>query len=459
LVHGDHPNACDPATNQTGYASGKIFRRSDRSVSRPTPVDVRYDNQAADDARIDLADPTIIGAPEEVDKVWEARSVTCCNGPWSSELIADRRYPWKFAFFLEQALGHVVHAMNIAQILEVEPGIDAQLFPIAPHVPMSPVHSPDKRPLPVVGNWSVQASLATRKQFRTVVRAGRPDAAFIHTQVAALFCNDLMRRVPTVVSLDATPMNFDSMADAYRHKVRSGSVEAVKRAFNRRALLAARAVVTWSHWAAASVTSDYNVPAERVRVVPPGVDLKRFHPSDREREPGPVRLLFVGGDFVRKGGPDLLEAMEALGSSVELDVVSSSAQVPTGLPVRVHANISGNSPALAELYRRADVFVLPSRGDCLSIAVAEAMASGLPVVATPVGAVSEMLVDGDNGLAVATRDPRQLADAVATLVSEPALRRAMGTRSRAIAEADHDVSRNTRTILALMREISAKSTL
>jgi glycosyltransferase involved in cell wall biosynthesis len=172
------------------------------------------------------------------------------------------------------------------------------------------------------------------------------------------------------------------------------------------------------------------------------------------RHDGPVRLLFVGGDFERKGGTDLIEAMRVLDRPVELDVVSSSAVAPTGLPVRVHAGVAANSPIITELFRRADVFVLPSRGDCTPLAVAEALACGLPVVATPVGGMPELVRHGENGLLVPPSDPRQLARALSVLVDQPDTRRWYGGNSRRLAEEEHDVDKNCRKIFDLMATIT-----
>ena len=82
-----------------------------------------------------------------------------------------------------------------------------------------------------------------------------------------------MRRVPTVVSLDATPVNFDRVGSAYSHSVSNPAFEAAKRAVNRRTFGAAAGIVTWCRWAADSLREDYGVPGEKIRVIPPGVDV------------------------------------------------------------------------------------------------------------------------------------------------------------------------------------------
>jgi glycosyltransferase involved in cell wall biosynthesis len=129
--------------------------------------------------------------------------------------------------------------------------------------------------------------------------------------------------------------------------------------------------------------------------------------------------------------------------------------VPPGLPVRVHAGVAANSPLITDLFRRADVFVLPSRGDCTPLAVAEALSCGLPVVATPVGGMPELVRHGENGLLVQPEEPEQLARALKVLVDQPDTRRWFGENSRRLAEDEHDVDKNCRKIFDLMATIAA----
>jgi glycosyltransferase involved in cell wall biosynthesis len=366
--------------------------------------------------------------------------------------ISPERKAWNFVFVVEDGLGHAVHALNIERVLAATPGVVGHLIRVAP----------DRSPnVPWLGrfvsNWSLQASRLTRRAVEQHLAQHPIDALFIHTQVASLLARPIMRRVPTIISLDATPVNFDSMAEAYRHPRQGRALECGKRAINRRAMEAADAIVTWSRWAADSVSADYGIPAERVHVIPPGVDVSRFRPHAGERTAGPMRVLFVGGDFARKGGEDLLEAMRLVGPGVELDIVSPRGVAPTDLPVRVHSDVGANSHRMIELLSRADVFVLPSRGDCTPLAIGEAMACGLPIVTTTVGALPELVVDGSNGLVVPPGDPQRLSAALARLAADPDVRREMGQRSRMIAESEHDVTKNCMKIFALMCNSARKA--
>lgn len=354
-----------------------------------------------------------------------------------------------FVFVLEQTLGHVAHTRNLERVVAAETDISARFVRLA----FEPQHRWDR--LPALRNWSVRASLEARRGLNRELAARRADCLFIHTQVAALFSIGIMRLVPTVVSLDATPVNFDSVGGPYSHHVSRPAVEAAKRLVNRRALNAAAAVVTWSRWASASVERDYGVARDKIHVIPPGVDTAIFSPGARSHD-GPVRLLFVGGDLDRKGGADLIESLSGLAGQVEVDLVTGGdpPPAPAGVQVRVHHGLRPQSPELVRLYREADVFVLPARGDCLPQAIAEAMSSGLPVISTPVGAISELVQDGVTGLLVPPRSPAELARAVAVLARDSGRRWAMGRAGLEEVRRHHDMARNNRSVLSLMSDLA-----
>jgi glycosyltransferase involved in cell wall biosynthesis len=149
-------------------------------------------------------------------------------------------------------------------------------------------------------------------------------------------------------------------------------------------------------------------PRGRYRVVPNQVDTSIFYPGSGRAE-GPLRLLNVASLDEKKRQADLIDALPP---DAVLDIVGEGPLEGAlraraeGLPVRFHGP---QPPArVAELMREADVFVLPSRFENLPVVLLEAMACGLPVVATRVGGVPE-IIDDSAGALVESGDVPALA--------------------------------------------------
>ena len=102
-------------------------------------------------------------------------------------------------------------------------------------------------------------------------------------------------------------------------------------------------------------------------------------------------------------------------------------------------DLLGQRRDVRELLAGSDVFVLASRSEALPISILEAMAAGVPVVASAVGGVAELVVDGVTGFIVPPGDPDALSDALARLLADSRLRRQMGAAGRARAEALFDL--------------------
>jgi glycosyltransferase involved in cell wall biosynthesis len=348
----------------------------------------------------------------------------------------------RVGFLMEQTLGHVTYARNLQAAFAVE----GRLRPVWLPIPFAPGGLSDRLPGPA-RSWAVRGSL---RACATLRRAGGParfDAVLFHTQSVALLAPLLARRVPVILSLDATPLNFDRVGLQYGHRARPGSTaERVKQALYRRVFRSAVALTTWSQWAKDSLRDDYGVDPDLVTVIHPGVDLALFpFGAARRASDGaerPVRILFVGGDFARKGGPLLLTCMrDGLAARCELHVVTTQ-PVPPAPNVHVHHGLGPNDPRLLDLYRQADIFALPTYADCLAVVLAEAMAAGLPVVTTAVGAQAEAVQDGRSGFVVPPGDVTALGRALRRLADDPTLRHAMGRAGREIAEARFDARTN-----------------
>ncbi|TFV58571.1 glycosyltransferase [Geodermatophilus sp. DF01-2] len=221
------------------------------------------------------------------------------------------------------------------------------------------------------------------------------------------------------------------------------------------------AVLTPASEARAQVLADYRLPAGRVHVVPNGVDV----PVDPAGPAGRAvpRIGALGRLTEQKGFDVLVDAVALLadrGVPVEVVVGGEGRDgerlraAAAGLPVAFRGFVGDVRGFLAGL----DVFCLSSRREALPLVLLEAMAEGLPCVATDVGDVAAAA--GEDVLVVPTEDPERLADALGTLLADPDLRADLGRRARARAAAKFDaalMARRTFALLARARRASVRS--
>jgi glycosyltransferase involved in cell wall biosynthesis len=307
----------------------------------------------------------------------------------------------------------------------------------------------ERLPLPATVRGTIRSSLTI-----TPALFG-PRVAAVWTQVALPMLPFALSRaaagkIPIFYAIDCTPVllhrfggQYSGVADPESSKGRAAAA-CMRLFFSRCAGL-----LPWSRWAGRSMIDDYGAAPERVHVVPPGIDLDQWTPASRGAG-GLPRLLFVGGDFDRKGGPLLLDVFRKhLRGACEL-VLITRAQVESEAGVEVHRDLTPGDPHLLELYRSCDALVLPTRADCFSMAALEAMACGLPVVISDVGGIPEIVVEGETGLLVPPGDGRALLEAIRALLDAPAMMTVMGVAGRRRAEAHYDADLQTALTVSTM---------
>ncbi|HIQ22713.1 MAG TPA: glycosyltransferase [Planctomycetes bacterium] len=169
----------------------------------------------------------------------------------------------------------------------------------------------------------------------------------------------------------------------------------------------------------------------------------------------PIRLLCVGRLVPVKGLKYLFQALRQLldrGPKAELLLVGHGYHRPKLEGLAWELGITGQvsflgrvpfGPELFRLYREADIFVLPSLSEGIPKTLLEAMASGLPIVATRVGGVPDVVKDGKTGLLVAPRSPGELAEAIERIIREGELRRKLIRNGYAFVR-EHTVERQAK---------------
>jgi colanic acid/amylovoran biosynthesis glycosyltransferase len=246
--------------------------------------------------------------------------------------------------------------------------------------------------------------------------------------------------------------------DIYRHSVESDSLE--------RKLRAARFAVT---------VSDYNRRylarlggSERLVRIYNGLDVDRFAPNGPAREEPPL-VLAVGRLIEKKGFADLIRACALLredGCAFRCRIFGKGElegelrSLIAELRLEGWVELAGPSPReqLLAVYRRASVVVAPcvigadGNRDGLPTVVLEAMALGVPVVATDLTGIPEVVEDGRTGLLVPQHRPEALAAAIRRVLENPARAEALVRAARALVEREFDLRANVAGLRALLEE-------
>ena len=251
------------------------------------------------------------------------------------------------------------------------------------------------------------------------------------------FVPAIKRRFPHVpVSLFVHSLTFVSPPYARRRQAEEG--------------LAAADIIVANSWSLRhELAARFPFAAEKMRVVWLGVDTGRFcpamAPADRPLAKDGLTVLFAGRLIPRKGLHVLLKALRLAhvsgGHRFRLIVAGGSRHErykrrirqlarTSGVPVNFLGTVAHRH--IHRIYQQADVFICPSqRHEAFGLVNVEAMASGLPVIASRIGGIGEIVVPGWNGLLVSDyANPRAFAEAIAFLSSHPELVRSMGAAAR-----------------------------
>jgi glycosyltransferase involved in cell wall biosynthesis len=265
--------------------------------------------------------------------------------------------------------------------------------------------------------------------------------AGLHEQALVLVDGLALGAMPQVVRAHSSRLNIVALV---HHPLAAESGLEPARALElqhseRQALLSVRHVIVTSH-ATKQALAAYGIAPERISVVQPGTDEAPL----ARRQHDALQLLCVAAVTPRKGHDVLINALAPLASlRWTLTCVGSTTRDPAtaaqlrsllahlGLEKRVLLTGEVSAAALSDYFLAADLFVMPTRLEGYGMAVAEALAHGLPVIGTQTGAVAD-LVGSEAGLLVKPDDVHALRAALERVLKEPALRVALAKGAAAV---------------------------
>ncbi len=271
-----------------------------------------------------------------------------------------------------------------------------------------------------------------RKRWRVIVRAHGSDWTFRH------FCRDGDdRNDPWLVRLEA------------------------------RQLAQADATSAISQHLADHISEFCQFPRDRIRVIPYPIDTNLFSARPSGSDSQPATLLTIGRLEKRKGIDNLLQAMSRVwlhSPKLETYLLGSEAGFRWNDLLSLAPDTKRNQlifpgfvshEHLPSYYRKATLYVAPTLYETFAYTILEAMACGLPVIASRVGAIPELVDDGVTGLLVPPGDPASLADAIIRLLDDPTRRALMGQRARDKAEAEYSVEKIAALTIAFYQRVLA----
>jgi glycogen synthase len=313
------------------------------------------------------------------------------------------------------------------------------------------------------------------------------DADVVHSHTWYTAFGGLLARLVHGIPLVVTAHSIEPLRPWKREQLGRGAD--VSAWAERSALEAAEAVIAVSDEMRRDLLRHYALAPERVHVIPNGVDTDTYRPTPgRTRlqrfpiDPARPYVLFVGRVSRQKGLPYLIQAIPALAPGVQVvlcagapdtaelarEVEAAVARVQASRPGVVWIPEMVDRATAVELYSHAAVFCCPSVYEPFGLINLEAMACEVPVVATAVGGIPEVVVDGETGCLVPVdlvehdgvvepRHPesfaRDLARALNTLLADPELRKTMGGKGRQRAEALFSWAAVARRTLALYQAL------
>ncbi len=208
-------------------------------------------------------------------------------------------------------------------------------------------------------------------------------------------------------------------------------------------------IISPTEWIKREIIEEYKVAKENIVVIPNGVDLEEFNPKNRKQfrdevrkelniKPDDIVLLFVAYEFKRKGLKYIIEAMPFIKNErIKLIVIGRDEIAPylsLAEELKVAHQIIFLKPTpLKKYYATSDIFIFPTLYEAFSLATLEAIASGLPLLATKVSGTEELIQDGYNGFFI-QQDGFDIAQKINLLIKDDNYIKKVGENARKTAE-------------------------
>lgn len=356
---------------------------------------------------------------------------------------ADRRY--RFGFVLTVSAGNKTRYQILKRFAERVSDVECVWAPIQ--------HFLDPDPLKFLpGPLHVRAEVLWEAR-EIMGKLNRYDAVMFHAfepYVAAVLASYALRR-PLVVWSQDNPPSSDPSVQYSGSRQNPGWRRGLRFQFDRWCAQRVGLFLPFSEWAGEIIQRDCGVPSERIVPINVGIDLSAWHATPAPNNARP-QILFVGGNFERKGGDVLLEVYQrAFAARADLHIVTK--EPPASLPegVRAYTDLHSEHPQLHELYAKADVFVLPTRADLSPFVLMEAQATGRPVITSRTGGIPDIVSHGETGFLTTPADAGELEQRLRELLDNAELRREMGQKARQRIEAKFDAAKNVPAILGAMK--------
>lgn len=305
-------------------------------------------------------------------------------------------------------------------------------------------------------------SFLVRRRVAKRLEQRRFDGIHVYTQNTFLGGARLLRRYPAIITTDSTGI-LNAMSIPYRTPTRfTAAMSRVGLLWEKPVLAAAQRVFANSYKVRDSLLSpDYGLAEDKVERLEMGIwspYLGRV-PDKRANTGQRPTIVFSGVSLERKGGLLLLDLWRKDLNSVADLLLITKDHVEPEPGLRVVNDLLPGDERLWTLLSESDIMCFPSLIDQAPNAVLEASSAGLPVVSNPIGAIPEMVIDGETGLLVDCEDPDEVLAALRTLIADPELRQRLGhAGSRHVAK-NYSITQSAERIIDAMNSVVAESHL